>query len=160
MHSSSLLAISALFISALAAPKAGLPKRASKLQWVGVNEACAEFAPDKRPGTYNVDYRFPDPASIQNFTSQGFNIIRVPTLMERMTPSGLSGALDSAYLGHLTDTVNTITSAGAYAIIDAHNYGRFNDAIITSTSDFQSWWSNVASQFKGNSKVIFDTNNE
>ena len=107
-----------------------------------------------------VDYRFPDPASIQKFTNQGFNIIRVPTLMERMTPSGLSGELDSAYLGHLTDTVNTITNAGAYAIVDAHNYGRFNDAIITSTSDFQSWWSKVAGQFKGNSKVIFDTNNE
>ncbi|KAF2159851.1 carbohydrate-binding module family 1 protein [Zasmidium cellare ATCC 36951] len=143
MHSSSLVAAATLLGLALAAPKAGLPKRASKLQWVGVNEACAEFTPDKRPGTYN-----------------GFNIIRVPTLMERMTPSGLSGALDSAYLGHLTDTVNTITSAGAYAIIDAHNYGRFNDAIITSTSDFQSWWSKVAGQFKGNSKIIFDTNNE
>lgn len=160
MHSSSLIAAAALITSAVAAPKSGLPKRASKLQWVGMNEACAEFTPDKRPGTYNVDYRFPDPASIQNFTSQGFNIIRVPTLMERMTPSGLSGALDSAYLGHLTDTVNTITNAGAYAIIDAHNYGRFNDAIITSTSDFQSWWSKVAGQFKSNSKVIFDTNNE
>lgn len=45
-------------------------------------------------------------------------------------------------------------------MIQPHNYGRFNNAIITDTNAFQTWWKTVATQFKGNSKVIFDTNNE
>lgn len=135
-------------------------KRATGLRFVGVNEAGAEFGSAHLPGIYNTDYTFPDPDSISTFIDKGFNIFRVPIAMERLTPTGLTGALDSAYLGHLKDTINLITGAGAYAVIDPHNFGRFNGAIITSTTDFQSWWAKVAAQFKGNSKVIFDTNNE
>jgi endoglucanase len=32
--------------------------------------------------------------------------------------------------------------------------------VFTSTSDFKIFWTNVAKQFSGNSKVIFDCNNE
>lgn len=135
-------------------------RRATGLRFVGVNEAGAEFGSAHLPGIYNTDYTFPDPDSINTFIDKGFNIFRVPIAMERLTPTGLTGALDSAYLGHLKDTINLITGAGAYAVIDPHNFGRFNGAIITSTTDFQSWWTKVAAQFKGNGKVIFDTNNE
>jgi endoglucanase len=56
--------------------------------------------------------------------------------------------------------VNYITQKGAYAMIQPHNYGRFNGQIITDTNGFQSWWKQLASVYKSNSKVIFDTNNE
>lgn len=45
-------------------------------------------------------------------------------------------------------------------MVQPHNYGRFNGNIITDTSGFKTWWQNVAAQYKGNSLVVFDTNNE
>jgi len=86
-------------------------------------------------------------------------MFRVAFAMERLVPS-VSGALNAAYLANLTTTVNAITSAGAYAVLDPHNFGRFNGAVITSTADFKSFWGKLAGQFKGNAKVVFDTNNE
>jgi endoglucanase len=56
--------------------------------------------------------------------------------------------------------VSYITGKGAYAVVDPHNYGRYNNAIITSSSDFETFWKNLASQFASNSNAIFDTNNE
>lgn len=87
-------------------------------------------------------------------------MFRVPFAMERMVEGSVSGPLITAYLANLTTTVNAITGGGAYAVIDPHNFGRFNGATITSTSDFQSFWNKLAAQFKDNSKVVFDTNNE
>lgn len=80
--------------------------------------------------------------------------------MERLTPSGLTGVFNTAYLANYTAVINHITSSGGWAVLDPHNYGRFNDAIITDTAGFQTWWKNFATQFKGNDHVIFDTNNE
>jgi endoglucanase len=79
--------------------------------------------------------------------------------MERLTPT-LTGSFDKAYLGNLTQQVNYITSKGAYAMVQPHNYGRFNGAIITDTAGFKTWWKNVAAQYKDNALVVFDTNNE
>ena len=79
--------------------------------------------------------------------------------MERLTPS-MTGSFDKAYLGNLTESVNYITSKGAYAMVQPHNYGRFNGAIITDTAAFKTWWKNLAAQYKNNELVVFDTNNE
>lgn len=80
--------------------------------------------------------------------------------MERLTPNSLTAALDPLYLGNLTQQVNYITSKGAYAMIQPHNYGRFYSNIITDTAGFKTWWQNVAAQYKDNPLVVFDTNNE
>jgi endoglucanase len=37
---------------------------------------------------------------------------------------------------------------------------RYNHNIITSTSDFQTWWKNLAAEFKDDKNVIFDLQNE
>lgn len=81
--------------------------------------------------------------------------------MERMlATNSLTGALATAYLANYTGTINYITSKGAYAIVDPHNFGRFYGSIITDTAGFQTFWQNLAAQFKSNSLVVFDTNNE
>ena len=80
--------------------------------------------------------------------------------MERLVPTKLTGTPDKAYLGNLTQQVNYITGKGAYAIICPHNYGRYYGSVITDTAGFQAFWKTVATQYKANSKVIFDTNNE
>jgi endoglucanase len=80
--------------------------------------------------------------------------------MERLVPNQLTGSPDAAYLKNLTDTVNFITNAGAWAVLDPHNFGRYYGNIITDKAAFGTWWSTVAKQFASNSRVIFDTNNE
>lgn len=81
--------------------------------------------------------------------------------MERMlSQQSLTAPLATAYLANYTGTINYITSNGAYAIIDPHNYGRFYSSIITDTAGFQTFWQNLAGHFKSNSLVVFDTNNE
>ncbi|XHG03258.1 hypothetical protein AWENTII_006574 [Aspergillus wentii] len=88
------------------------------------------------------------------------NIFRVPFLMERLVPDDMTGTPDATYLKALKSTVQSITEGGAYAVLDPHNYGRYSGNIITSTSNFQSFWKTVAGEFSSNEKVIFDTNNE
>jgi len=88
------------------------------------------------------------------------NLIRINFLMERLTPNKLDAPLDPLYLGNLTAQVDYITKKGAYAMIQPHNYGRFYGNIINDVAGFKTWWKNLASVYKDNNLVIFDTNNE
>ncbi|KAK3673166.1 hypothetical protein LTR78_007006 [Recurvomyces mirabilis] len=158
MRWSTYLTASCLLAFAAAAPSA-LKKR-SKLQFFGVNESGAEFGTGNIPGVYGTDYTWYTLSTYDTFIKDGFNTFRLNLLMERLVPNKMTGPADTHYLGNLTQQVNYITGKGAYAIICPHNYGRYYNNIITSTSDFQAFWKTVATAFKGNSKVIFDTNNE
>lgn len=135
-------------------------KRASNFVWIGANESGAEFGQGKIPGVLGTDYTFPSTSAIQTLINQGMNIFRVPFMMERMTPGTMTSPLNSAYFSGYSNVINYITSNGAYAIVDPHNFGRYNGNVFTSASDFQTFWATLAGQFKSNSKVIFDTNNE
>ncbi len=89
------------------------------------------------------------------------NVIDVwKTVMERLTPGSLTSPFEPAYLANLTQQINYITSKGAYAIVQPHNYGRFYGKIMTDVTGFQTWWRNVAMQFANNSLAVFDVNNE
>ena len=80
--------------------------------------------------------------------------------MERLIPNEMTGKPNAAYLAGLKGIVHHITSKGGHAIIDPHNYGRYYGSIISKPHEFRTFWHTVATAFKGNSKVIFDTNNE
>ncbi|KAJ6031302.1 Glycoside hydrolase superfamily [Penicillium herquei] len=136
-----------------------MKKRSSGFTWVGCNESGAEFG-SAIPGTLGTDYTWPTTANIQVLRDAGMNIFRVPFLMERLVPDGMTGSLATTYFDDLKTTVEFITNSGAYAVLDPHNYGRYNGDIITSTSDFGSFWTTVATEFADNDLVIFDTNNE
>ncbi|TFK40409.1 endoglucanase [Crucibulum laeve] len=134
----------------------------TKFKFFGVNESGAEFGNTKWPGVLGTDYTWPSPSSIDYFMQQGFNTFRIPFQQERMSPpaNGLTGAFDATYLNGLKTIVNYITNKGGFAAIEPHNFMRYNNAVITSTSNFQTWWKNLANEFKSNSKVIFDIMNE
>ncbi|CAN8105205.1 unnamed protein product [Discula destructiva] len=137
------------------------PTGTGKFKWFGVDESGAEFGSASYPGTWGKDFIFPDNTSLSTLMSQGFNIFRVPFAMERMlSTTSLTSPLATAYLANYTGTINYITSQGGYAIVDPHNFGRFYGSIISDTAGFQTFWQNLASVYKSNSKVIFDTNNE
>ncbi|KAI3027038.1 CAZyme family GH5 [Aspergillus niger] len=150
-------ASAASMVSAL--PSRQMKKRDSGFKWVGTSESGAEFG-SALPGTLGTDYTWPETSKIQVLRNKGMNIFRIPFLMERLTPDGLTSSFASTYLSDLKSTVEFVTNSGAYAVLDPHNYGRFDGSIITSTSDFKTWWKNVATEFADNDKVIFDTNNE
>jgi hypothetical protein len=57
-------------------------------------------------------------------------------------------------------TVKYITNKKAYAMIVPHNYGRYYDKIITDVAGMQAFWKTLATPYKDNEYVIFDTNNE
>ncbi|KAG8882389.1 hypothetical protein FRB97_008293 [Tulasnella sp. 331] len=141
---------------------AAAPTGTQKFKYFGVNESGAEFGNTAWPGTLGKDYIWPAPSSIDYFTGLGFNTFRVTFLMERMSPpaTGLTGPFNSTYLSGLTTIVNYITGKGAYALIDPHNFMRYNNAIISDSTQFSTWWVNLAAQFKSNSHVIFDLQNE
>ncbi|KAG8945059.1 hypothetical protein FRC04_001220 [Tulasnella sp. 424] len=130
-----------------------------KFKLFGVNESCAEFG-TAIPGVLGTDYTWPAPSSIDYFVGKGFNAFRVPFMMERISPNGLTGSFDATYLAALKSIVTYITGKGAYAAIDPHNYLRFNGSIITDSAAFTTWWKNLSAQFAGNSHVIFDLQNE
>ncbi|KAI0077311.1 endoglucanase [Panus rudis PR-1116 ss-1] len=134
----------------------------TKFKYFGVNESGAEFGNNVVPGTLGTDYTWPSPSSVDYFLGQGFNTFRIPFLMERLSPpsTGLTGPFNADYLNGLKTIVNYITSKGGFAAIDPHNFLIYNGAAISSTSDFQTWWKNLANEFKSNNNVIFDLQNE
>ncbi|KAF7588446.1 hypothetical protein BBP40_005710 [Aspergillus hancockii] len=140
-------------------PTREMKKRGSGFTWFGVSESGAEFG-SSIPGTLGTDYTWPDTSKIATLRSDGMNVFRIPFLMERLVPTSMTGTPDSTYLKDLKSTVQAVTDSGAYAVLDPHNYGRYSGSIITSTSDFQTFWKTVAGEFASNEKVIFDTNNE
>lgn len=64
------------------------------------------------------------------------NSFRIAFLMERLAPpsGGMGGSLDSTYLQGLKTIVSYVTGKGGYAIIEPHNFARYNGAVITDTS--------------------------
>ncbi|KAG0635943.1 glycoside hydrolase superfamily [Tuber brumale] len=137
---------------------------ATKFKYFGgdFNEAGAEFAPSVIPGQLGTNYAWPKTSSIDYFLELGMNTFRIPFSMERLIPpaQGLAGTMDATYLAALKSIATYITGKGGHAIIDPHNYGRYNGAIITDTAAFGTWCKNIASEFKSDYNIIFDTNNE
>jgi hypothetical protein len=81
-------------------------------------------------------------------------------MMERLIPTSMTGTMNATYRDPMVQYLNYITSKGAYAIIDPHNFGRYYNNIITDYTGFQAFWKSVATLFKSNDKIIFDCNNE
>ncbi|KAJ8092753.1 hypothetical protein PM082_007082 [Marasmius tenuissimus] len=110
---------------------------------------------------------------------ENINLFRVTFLMERMCPlaTGLGSTFNETYFDEYADAINYITvEKGVYALLDPHNYMRYNDpssqpfsgSVIGNTSDptaatteqFGEFWTELAGRFVDNPKVIFGINNE
>jgi endoglucanase len=115
----------------------------------------------------------------EQLITKQINLFRVAFLLERMCPLayGLGSKFNETYFGFYNDAINYITvTKGAYAILDPHNYMRYNDpsqqpatgSVIGNTTDpnaattaqFGEFWQELAGRYKNNSKVIFGIMNE
>ncbi|EHL00928.1 putative endo-beta-1,4-glucanase B [Glarea lozoyensis 74030] len=160
MHFCNFLLVASTAALAVAAPSASEKKRAKKFQWFGVNESGAEFGNAALPGQLNKDYTWPPTSTVDTLVGKGMNAFRVPIMMERLIPTKMTGSMNATYRDPMVQYLNYITSKGAYAILDPHNFGRYYNNIITDYSGFQAWWKTVATLFVNNDKIIFDCNNE
>ncbi|TVY86823.1 Endoglucanase, partial [Lachnellula willkommii] len=148
------------------------------LIWVGVG--ATKTLGTGLPGTFGVDYKFINESAIDVYVDQNhINLFRVAFLLERMCPvaTGLGASFNETHYDFFADAINYITTTkGAYAILDPHNYMRYNDpsqqpstgSIIGDTTDskaattaqFAEFWGELAGRLKDNEKVIFGLNNE
>jgi len=130
---------------------------------LGVNLAGAEFAPQKNPGTYGVDYVYPSHAEIDYYANAGMSVIRLPFLWERLQTSAY-GPLDASQLAHIDDVVNYATAKGLKVILDAHDYGSYQGSLIGSdavpNSAFADFWGKLGGHFASNANVMFGLMNE
>ncbi|KAL5486313.1 hypothetical protein ACEPAI_7359 [Sanghuangporus weigelae] len=159
----------------------------AKILYAGVNESGGEFGVFSAdatkgfglPGRFGVDFAFINTTAVDIFIDQEqINFFRVTFLMERMNPleTGLGSTFNETYFSEYADAINHITSKGAYALIDPHNYMRYNDpsqqpntgSIIGDTTDpeaatteqFKEFWTELANRFVDNPFVVFGINNE
>lgn len=155
------------------------------IYYAGVAESGGEFGAYGTPGTgipgtFGTDYQFISEAGVNTHVDQNhLNLFRIAFLLERMCPpaTGLGATFDETHFDHFKQAVDYVTvTKGAYAILDPHNYMRYNDpsqqpysgSIIGDTSDadaattaqFAEFWGELASRFKDNEKVIFGLMNE
>ena len=137
---------------------------AGSSDWLlGVNLAGAEFASQKNPGTYGVDYIYPSHSEIDYYANAGMSFIRLPFLWERLQTTAY-GPLDASQLAHIDDVVNYATAKGLKVILDAHDYGSYQGSLIGSdavpNAAFADLWGKVGGHFASNANVMFDLMNE
>jgi len=92
------------------------------------------------------------------------NIFRLPVGWQFLVNNNLGGTLDSTNFPKYNTLVQGCLNTGAYCIIDIHNYARWNGEIIgqggPTNAQFTSLWSQLATEYASNSRVVFGVMNE
>lgn len=145
-----------------------VPRLASKVQYAGVNIAGFDFGM-VTSGTQDmaqiVDESVDGVAQMTHFVEDdNFNMFRLPTGWQYLVANNLGGTLDSGNFGQYDKLVQGCLSLGAHCIIDIHNYARWNDGVIgqggPTDDQFVSLWTQLASKYSGESRVVFGIMNE
>src|SRR5215831_10516248 len=100
-------------------------KVAAALLYTGVNLAGAEFGATVLPGTYNVNYTYPNQTEVDYFRSKGMNIFRLCFRWERLQQS-TNSSFNAAEFSRFHTFVSTTTGKGMYVILDPHNFERYH----------------------------------
>ncbi|KAG8166967.1 hypothetical protein KVR01_002656 [Diaporthe batatas] len=119
-------------------------------------------------------------AQMRHFVQKGLNTFRLPTTWQFMinsnnlngsavniAASGFTtsdGTLDQNNTAQYDQLVQDCLATGSYCIVDIHNYARFEGQIIgqggPTNEQFASLWSQIATKYKNESRVIFGVMNE
>ena len=136
---------------------------AGGLSLVGVNLSGAELNPEKLPGTTNRDYLFPTCQEIGYYAHQGFTIIRLPVLWERLQPVE-DRPLDSYQIQLIKAVARCAAQHGMMLILDIHNYGTGYGHPVgspqTPDAAFANLWSRLGKAFAEDGNVMFGLMNE
>ncbi|KAH7351027.1 glycoside hydrolase family 5 protein [Rhexocercosporidium sp. MPI-PUGE-AT-0058] len=144
-----------------------------RVQYAGVNMAGFDFGclTDGSQTLSNVvpplsNFNGPDGiGQMKHFIKDdGMNIFRLPVGWQYLVANNLGGNLDSTNLARYDQLVQGCLGTGATCIIDVHNYARWNGGIIgqggPTDAQFANLWTQLATKYKGQSKLIFGLMNE
>lgn len=109
-------------------------------------------------GQPGIDYSCPTPGELDYYASFGMKLIRIPLMWERII-SGEGEELNEAYLQPLDELVDHAENLGQTIVIDLHNYGRFEGAVITDSTLLADTWRQLAARYM-NRPVWFSLMNE
>lgn len=110
----------------------------------------------------------PPVSQVSHFTDQGANLIRLPVAWEYIISDSTDAGSESFNVDFF-DTYNALVlaalDAGAYVIVDLHNYARWSDGTIIGQggppdSNFETIWRMLATAFSWSPNVIFGLMNE
>ncbi|KAF8750722.1 Cellulase (glycosyl hydrolase family 5) [Rhizoctonia solani] len=156
---------------------------AAKIMYAGIIESGGEFGTWSNdaipttglPGRFGVDYAFINKSTVDIFVEKDKVVVQVQRDSKLLSLTYSVSELTHPclqYFGYFKEAIDYITlTKGAYAILDAHNYMRYNNpsqqpftgSIIGDTSDmkaattaqFQAFWNQLANRFKSNEKVMY-----
>jgi endoglucanase len=102
---------------------------------------------------------------MQHFVNDDkFNIFRLPVGWQYLVNATLGGPLYAPNANTYDLLVQGCLATGAYCIIDIHNYARWDGGIIgqggPTNAQFTSLWSQLATKYASQSRVIFGIMNE
>ena len=114
----------------------------------------------------NGPYGGDGPGQMTHFTNvDKFNVYRLPVGWQYLVNNTLGGVLNAANTAKFDQLVQSCLQTGAYCIIDIHNYGRWNGKVIgesggPTAQQFASLWSQIASKYRYQSKIVMGLMNE
>lgn len=145
-----------------ATPSARAKAVAGKPLFAGVNLATGGFAPERIPGVYGHDYRYPDAQTAAPFVAMGMNAFRLPVLWERLQPVAL-GPLDQTELARVDQSIAGLGGI-AVVIVDLHNYARYRGEMLdgsdASAARLADVWQRLAMHYRQSPRIAFGLMNE
>jgi len=129
-----------------------------KVEPFGLNLAGGEFG--KAGGIYGKNYIYPTTESLDHVKANGFKLIRMPFLWERIQPV-LGGKLDTLEVERIRKVINDARDRDLLVILDMHNYCRRTingESKLINTSEISleniaDVWLNIAKEFKNEKNI-------
>ena len=120
-------------------------------------------------GIAGRDFTYNSESTFRYFASKGLNLFRVCLRWERLQPV-LGGPLDAGHVRLLRENIAWAEKYGSRAIIDIHNYGRYqiegpeglreyaidsvyDGRVRVSTADFANLWTRLSGEFRRDAGV-------
>ncbi|KLO20744.1 glycoside hydrolase [Schizopora paradoxa] len=128
----------------------------------GLNTAGYDFSV-ATDGSFTGTGVSPPVSQYTHFAAEGVNIFRIP--WQLMTPT-VGGPINETFFNTYQTTVQAALNSGpeVHVIVDVHNYARWNGQIIgqggPTNDQFANFWSQVATKFASQSRIIFGVMNE
>jgi endoglucanase len=133
--------------------------RANEKFRLGINLAGAEFE------AIGGRWEWPKMDNLAYYLGKGFTIFRIPFRWDRLQPE-LRGPLKEEALKGLDALIMAINAKNAIAVLDAHDYGRRQKAIIgakgspVTSADFADFWGRMARRYRARPLVWYNLMNE
>jgi endoglucanase len=148
----------------------GAPRTSDALQPIGTLRPAEFLTGINFSGlSYEPWSQWPLAAAADYFCNvKKMNVVRLCWAWEIAQPI-LNGPLDAKQVAGIEDQIARITGAGAWVVLELHNYGRRHegdtDYIVGETTKvtsahFADVWSKIATQWKNRERVIFELTNE